>query len=197
MCVLNKYVILMVDFNARTQDKQDFLKEDEFFSQNFDYDNDLIDLFQNSSVLDKCYLPNIRTSQDKIINYEGNMLIDLCKANSLFILNSRCGGDKGIGAMTFCNQSIIDNPIISHQALRFVKMFSILELDSLFSDGHSLITTTLSFSKELAPTKNKKNKSRKKRPKLPASKTAVLFKIWIILKFLTKNNIKDASNNLN
>ena len=160
MCVSNKYVLLMGDFNARTHDKQDFLEEDELFSQHLDYDNDLIDLFQNSSVLDKCNLPKNRTSQDKIINKEGNMLIDIFKANSLFIFNGRCGSDKSIGAMTFRNQSIIDYAIISHQAIRIVKMFSILELDSFFSNGHSVITTSLYFSQVLAPTKNKKIKSR-------------------------------------
>ena len=85
------------------------------------------------------------------------MLIDTCKSCNLFILNSRCGSDKNIGVMTFRNQSIIDYSIISHQALRFVKMFSILELDSLFSDGHSLITTTLSFSQKIAPARNERN----------------------------------------
>ena len=198
MCVSNKYVLLMGDFNARTQNKQDFLEEDEFFSQHFDFDDDLTDLFQNSSVLDKCNLPKIRTSQDKIVNNEGNMLIDICKTNSLFILNGRCGSDKSIGAMTFRNQSVIDYAIVSHHALKFVKMFSILEVDSLFSDGHSLITTTLSFSQELAPTKNKRNKNRKKRPKLPASKTALFVQNLDYSKITELNdNIMATSNDLN
>ena len=77
-------------------------------------------------------------------------------------------------------------------------MFSILEHDSLFSGGHSLITTTLSFSKELAPTKNKKNKSRKYRPKLPASKTALFVQNLDYLNISElKDNIMDASNNSN
>ena len=181
MCVSNKYVLLMGDWNARTNNKQDFLDEDEFFRHQFDYDKDLIDHFQNSSILDQCNLPKIRTSQDKIINNEGNMLIDLCKSNNLFILNGRCGSDKNIGAMTFRNQSIIDYSIIPHQALQFVKMFSILELDSLFSDGHSLIITTLSFSQKIAP---ERNQSRKTKPKLPEDKKYCLFKIWIVQKYL-------------
>ena len=116
----------MDDLNARTHNKQNFLDEDDVFSQHFDYDNDLIDHFQNSSILDKCNLPNIRMSQNKIINNEGNMLIYICKANGLFILNERCG------AITFHNQFTIDYEIISHQALCFVKIFIILELDFIF-----------------------------------------------------------------
>ena len=132
MCFKKKYVVSMGDFNARTQNKQDFLDEDYFFSQQFDYDNNLTDHFQISSILDKCNMPKICVSQDKSINNEGNMLIGICKANSLFILNDKCGSDKNIGAMTFRSQSIIDYVIISHQALGFVKMFSILELNSIF-----------------------------------------------------------------
>ena len=42
---------------------------------------------------------------------------------------------KNNGAMTFRNQSIIDYSII-------------LELDSLFSDGHALISINLSFEND-------------------------------------------------
>ena len=187
----------MGDFNARTQNKQDFLDEDDFFSQHFDYDNDLTDQFQNSSILDKCNMPKIRVSQDKTINNEGNMLIDICKANSLFILNGRCGSDKNIGAMTFRSQSIIDYAIISHQALDFVKMFSILELDSIFSDGHSLITTTLSFEQKLASTRDTVNHGRR-RPKLPASKQTLFVQSLDHSKISElKEVIVKASKNLN
>ena len=46
-----------------------------------------------------------KSVQDKVINNEGNKLIDICKSNNLFILNGRCGTDKNIGAMTFRNLS--------------------------------------------------------------------------------------------
>ena len=188
----------MGDFNARTQNKQDFLDEDGFFSQLFDYDHDLTDHFQNSSILDKCNMPKIRVSQDKTINNEGNMLIDICKANSLFILNGRCGSDKHIGAMTFRGQSIIDYTIISHQALGFVKMFSILELDSIFSDGHSLITTTLSLEQKLASTRDTVNHGRKSRPKLPVSKQTLFVQSLDHSKISElKEVIVKASKNLN
>ena len=84
----------MGDFNARTYNKQDFLDEDEFFRHQFNFDEDLIEHFQSSRLLDQYNLPKNRTAQDKITNNEGNMLIDLCKSNNLFILNGRCGSDK-------------------------------------------------------------------------------------------------------
>ena len=50
--------------------------------------------------------------------------------------------------MTFRNQSIIDHSIVSFQSLQYVNDFSVLELDSLFSDGHALISTNLSFEND-------------------------------------------------
>ena len=144
------------------------------------------------------YLPKVRTSQDKIINNEGNMLIDTCKLNNLFILNGRCGTDKNVGAMTFRNLSIIDYSIISYQALKFVHMFNILELDSLFSDGHSLITTTLNFSQKLAPCITKKTRNSKRKPKLPEDKKMLFIQNLNYLKIAQlHDNIVNASNNLN
>ena len=198
MCVSNKYVLLMGDFNARTYNKQDFLDEDEFFRHQFDYDKDMIDHFQNSTVLNQFGLTKIRTSQDKTVNNEGNMLIDTCKSNNLFILNGRCGSDKNVGAMTFRNQSIIDYSIVSHQALQFVKMFKISELDPLFSDGHSLLSTTLSFSQMLAPCRNKENQKRKTKPKLPEDKKLLFVQNIDLSKVTVLHNvIIDACNNLN
>ena len=65
----------MGDFNVRTHNKQDFMDEDELLCRLFDYGKDMFDHFQNSAILDQYNLPKVRTSQDKIINNEGNMLI--------------------------------------------------------------------------------------------------------------------------
>ena len=100
--------------------------------------------------------------------------------------------------MTFHSQSIIDYAIISHQALSFVKMFSILELDSIFSDGHSLITTSLSFEQKLASTRDTVNHGRKSRPKLPASKQTLFVQSLDHSKISElKEVIVKASKNLN
>ena len=47
--------------------------------------------------------------------------------------------------MTFRNQSVIYYSIVSFQSLKYVKTFSVLETDALFSDGFALISTGLSF----------------------------------------------------
>ena len=67
MNISNRYVLLMGDFNARTQNKQDFLEEDEFFMHHFDFDKEMISHFNTASILEQCNLPKERISQDKII----------------------------------------------------------------------------------------------------------------------------------
>ena len=61
-----------------------------------------------SSKLEKTDLSKHRVSQDKIINNEVNMLLDMCKSNIMLVLNGRCRDDKFNGPMTFRNQSVID-----------------------------------------------------------------------------------------
>ena len=106
--------------NARTFNKPDFHEEDEFFNNHFNYDDNMTDFFNVSSLLNNCKLSEMRTSQDQTVNNEGNLLLDICKSNNLLILNGRCG--KNIGAMTFHNQPVSDYSIVSHQAFQFVKM---------------------------------------------------------------------------
>ena len=76
-------------------------------------------------------------------------LLDICKSNNLVILNGRCGDDKYVGATTFRNCSVIDYSIASYQSLSHVNNFRIDEVDNLFSDGHSLLTTELNFDNNL------------------------------------------------
>lgn len=58
-----------------------------------------------------------RASQDKITNKQGEHLLDICKSSNLFILNGRCGNDKGKGKLTFRNISLLDYGIASVDSL--------------------------------------------------------------------------------
>ena len=40
------------------------------------------------------------------------MLLNMCKSNSILVLNCRCGDDKYSGSMTFSNQPAIDFAIV-------------------------------------------------------------------------------------
>ena len=123
-----------------------------------------------SSKLEKTNLSKHRLSQDKIINNEGNMLLDMCKSNSMLILNGRCGDDRFTGSMTFRNQSVIDYSIVSFQSLQFIKSFRVLELDALYYDGHSLISTSLCFKNDLKVKKSVSINTKARKPRLPEEK---------------------------
>ena len=69
----------------------------------------------------------------------GYWLIDTCKNNNLFIVNGRFGKDKGIGTTTFRDKSLIDYTLCSAGRFEILHDFEIVELDPVFSDGHSLL----------------------------------------------------------
>ena len=67
----------------------------------------------------------------------------------MFILNGRCDKDKNIGKFTFRDTSVIDYVICSPNCLGKVKSFEITDLDTLFSDGHSLLSIVVSLPKPI------------------------------------------------
>ena len=168
MSISHKYIHLMGDFNSRTHNTADFIDSDDFFSKYFAYDDQLIDFCNIPNILGLLQFSKIRVSKDSVTNNEGNILLDICKSNNLVILNGRCGDDKYVGATTFRNCSVIDYSIASYQSLSHVNNFRIDEVDNLFSDGHSLLTTELNFDNNLknASKKNCKQNQSKSRWKL-------------------------------
>ena len=76
-------IFIQGDLNARTSTDFDFVKtgkydyhENEMDETDFDMDDD----------------PNLRNSEDKIVNQRGKELLDLCKLNRLVIINGRKTG---------------------------------------------------------------------------------------------------------
>ena len=101
---------------------------------------------------------------------EGNILLDMCKSNNLLALNGRCDSDMNAGIYTFRSQSVIDYSIVSSNAMHFSNKFEITYLDSLFSDGHCLLSTTLQFQNVLKNGSKQCKSVRKLKSKLPADK---------------------------
>ena len=65
-------------------------------------------------------------------------------------------------SFTFKNTSIIDYTVISAEALKFNIRFWITELDTLFTDHHSLLSTTLTFLNKINLRKTPECKSTQK-----------------------------------
>ena len=173
MCVSQKYVILMGDFNSRTGNKQDFLDADNFLADLFHFDDAMQQFFDISSILEQYKFSKNRKSKDSVVNNEGNRLLDICKSNNLIILNGRCGQDKETGAYTFKSISVIDYTIASTEVLKYIDCFAVRTLDPIFSDGHALLSTTLQFkSKQYEIPKANKHPKGSQRPKWSENKSA-------------------------
>ena len=81
---ISKYICLVGDFNARTSNCDDFIILDDNNHNN----NNISDYVDNyTEVLESLSLPVERSSMDMIRNRYGNMLLEFCKGNSLFIVN--------------------------------------------------------------------------------------------------------------
>jgi hypothetical protein len=120
----SKYICLLGDFNARTATDTDFV--DLIKNRHVDdYITDFVDNFTN--VLNDLKMPLNRISMDKSKNKFGNLLLNFCKGNSMFIVNGRVGNDKNIGRFTCRNASVVDYCITSPELLRLFFDFDILE----------------------------------------------------------------------
>ena len=87
-----------------------------------------------------------RFNQDKIINENGEQLVELCKTSNLSIINGRIGKDFKVGSYTFENNqgnSTIDYAIISAKLYPYVVDFEVDILDQCLSDFHHPIILTL------------------------------------------------------
>lgn len=114
-------------------------------------------------------------------------------------MNGRCGEDKNIGNFTFRNTSVIENTITSVEALKFIDNFCISELDSLYTDGHSLLTTTLKFKNlKKVSSVNTTDKNIKAKPQWNEKKVYEFKNNRDRNKSLQLNNmIEHAQNNVN
>ena len=82
------------------------------------------------------------TSKNKF----GNLLLNFCKGNSMFIVNGRVGNDNNIGRFTCRNASVVDYCITSTELLKLFFDFDILESSKLFSDVHAPLQILLSVN---------------------------------------------------
>jgi hypothetical protein len=70
---------------------------------------DFIDFINDELVaLDKLEIPRKRNSMDTVKNCYGNKLLELCRGNSLFLLNGRVGEDQHEGRLTCKISSTVD-----------------------------------------------------------------------------------------
>ena len=101
ICRKYHYVFISGDMNAQTANLTEFTSPGDFLGRHFQFDDNLIQFYDQKSVLDK----NIqvqRKSMDKKKNNNGYKLIEICKNHNLIILNGRYGKDKKNQLLQLC-----------------------------------------------------------------------------------------------
>ena len=126
-------IMLCGDFNSRTEKLLDYVPEkgDEHLKNNVKVTTQIV---------------SNRKTSDSEINNHGKKLINLCKENSLRIINGRCLGDS-FGQCTFFRQrakSLIDYTVISDFFFDKISGLIIKPLTH-FSD-HCQVVTNISIS---------------------------------------------------
>ena len=113
-----KNILLLGDFNARTQSLPDYVIGDTEVNSSVELSNELLDYMNEPNKLLNIGIPLERANQDKCKpNSHGYKLIELCKNNNLYILNGRVCDDKHVGKTTCKGTSVIDYAISSFYVL--------------------------------------------------------------------------------
>ena len=144
MCAQYSYICLTGDMNARTSTLCDFITADSFIADLMDFDQDTLMYYNQAEQLKTLHIKQHRISCDKKTNNNGHKLIETCINDNLFILNGRYGQDSTEGKFTFRDQSIIDYTICSFSCLKLLLDFEVIETDNLLSDGHALLSWSMS-----------------------------------------------------
>jgi hypothetical protein len=96
--------------------------------------DDFIDFINDDLVaLDKLEIPRQRNSMDTVKNCYGNKLLELCRGNSLFLLNGRVGEDQHEGRLTCKNSSTVDYCLCTVYLLKYINNLKILHFSSIYS----------------------------------------------------------------
>lgn len=129
------YTFCTGDFNSRTADNIDFIIYDKYLDENQPFIREFNDISVN------------RASKDKVIDFSGRNLINLCQATGLLIANGRLGNDKNVGDFTFCSSrgtSVVDYLLLKYDTFDFIDKFTVNEFNE-FSD-HACISFALSIN---------------------------------------------------
>ncbi|CAC5413300.1 unnamed protein product [Mytilus coruscus] len=123
------------DFNAKTSVLPDYIILDDNIIDilNLDEDNEILEYLFDYQNLLRNNIPLHRVSgcSCKPNNY-GHRLLNLCKKLNIYSVNSRVSNDKGVGARTCKDISVVDYLILSSQLFPLLKKIAIAEFERYF-----------------------------------------------------------------
>ena len=119
-----KYICSLGDFNSGTADDPDFI---EIFIN--EHELDFTQFVENDlAILDTLKIDRKRKSMDDGKNRSGNILLELCRGNNLFIVNGRIGDDYlESGRLTCRNSSVVDYYICSPCFFEYFCNFKVVD----------------------------------------------------------------------
>ena len=123
-------VLLTGDLNSRTGVRYDYIENAP--GRNTTY----ADLYMNET-------PELRKSHDKTVNRFGDLLLDLCKASNLCIVNGRLYGDTNgsYTCMTANGESVVDYLLTTFSNFGLLSDFQVLPFNEY--SNHSPLTFTI------------------------------------------------------
>lgn len=124
-------VFVSGDFNSRTSDSVDYIVHDKYLDLNLQFFNPV-------------EIP-LRKSLDRITDYNGIKLLDVCLSTGLLIGNGRLCDDQNVGKFTFCShngQSVVDYLLHNFCDFNTISYFDVLN----FNEHSYHATITLHFS---------------------------------------------------
>lgn len=110
------HICLTGDFNSRTSDKDDFIELDNISNHEYDLADPDLDCLSNIFELHNMRLLKIKKAFDKIKNNFGNLLLNFCRNNNMYLMNGRLEEKK----ITTIKSSVVDYCISS---IEFLKHF--------------------------------------------------------------------------
>lgn len=135
-----------------------FFTPDHFLSQvNICDDFSYNETEDRSAIFKERSIPLQRIVQDSTVNNYGYKLTEFCKNNDIYIVNSRVGNDKNVGAVTCRNCSTVDYVLASANVFEKLEDFDIHDFCNLFSDVHNPVSFFLStcyLSRNISTGKN-------------------------------------------
>ena len=120
--------VIMGDMNSRVGSHLDYVENEYLINLNMLPDDYVADV------------PLKRTSQDKILNENGNYLLNFCKATGMRILNGRIGEDKGVGKFTCITHngcSVVDYVLCRTDLINNFSSFTV-ENPNILSDHYAI-----------------------------------------------------------
>lgn len=94
------------------------------------------DIVERALVFESYNILLKRIVQYTTVNNYGYKLIEFCKNNEIYIVNSQFGSGENIGGTTCKNSSTVDYVLSTTNVFRILQNFDVIDFCNFYSDVH-------------------------------------------------------------